>query len=168
MFMYQIIYLQWGHLNHKPLIFICTFFSDYRMRAHTCVKSIQCFYTYKIGYMRNTIHHKKSLYSSVIPKKCTQKYQVFTVRVSSYCRIVGTKLLFIFNFFLNLRGQSSLYVYSIQTKIYRAQMSLYKIWLRRKIVPHILKKKIKIIYIDWNKPYSLKCTTKRTSFHPEL
>ena len=28
---------------------------------------------------------------------------------------------------LNLRGQSSLYVYSIQTKIYRAQMSLYKI-----------------------------------------
>ena len=72
------------------------FFSDYRMRAHTCVKSIQCFYTYKIGYMRNTIHHKKSLYSLVIPKKCTQKYQVFTVWVSSYCRIVGTKLLFIF------------------------------------------------------------------------
>ena len=74
MILCQWIELQWGHSNYGHLVTI-----ECGLVLWTGAFNV---FTLAKCYTCNTIHHKKSLHSLVNAKKCTEKCEVFAVRVS--------------------------------------------------------------------------------------
>lgn len=83
-------------------MYICLyiFLSDHRMQACPFDKSILLMFLHLQNATCNTVHHKKSLYSLIVVKNCTQQCQVFTARVFLLSTVMSGGFLgeyFIFN-----------------------------------------------------------------------